>query len=89
MLCACHGEPAYWSRDSRKTAGGWWECAVKRRERQRRVYAGPKGEKKRRQQRERYDTDPIFRISKRLHDDARKRRATIERRREALLGGAL
>ena len=31
QLCQCHGEPSYWQRDLRCKAGGWWECAVKRR----------------------------------------------------------
>ena len=63
--CDCHGEPAYWQRDVRTSAGGWWECAVKRRQRQR----------------DRYDNDWRHRISKRLHDDSRRRLETIERRR--------
>lgn len=31
-LCDCHGEPKYWNRDKRKTAGGFWACTVKNRE---------------------------------------------------------
>jgi hypothetical protein len=65
--CACHGEPAYWQKDKRLEAGGWWECP----------------EKRRRLQRDRYDLDPIYRIEKNLHDSKRKRRVTIERRRSA------
>lgn len=65
MDCKCHGEPAYWHRDVRCTKGGYWYCAVK--EKQRQVAA--------------YDNNPVWRISKNLKNDARKRRQTIERRR--------
>jgi hypothetical protein len=41
MLCACHDEPAYWNRDVRRKAGGFWRCAVKDRETRRRYYADP------------------------------------------------
>lgn len=41
MICRCHGEPAYWQRDVRLKEGGRWECAVKRRERERRRYEDP------------------------------------------------
>lgn len=71
MNCACHGEPAYWQKDGRVKAGGWWECGVKRRQRER----------------DWYDRDPIHRIGKQLKNDARERRATLKRRKEAL--GAL
>lgn len=30
MDCECHGEPCYWQKDKRLTAGGRWECRVKR-----------------------------------------------------------
>lgn len=30
MNCACHGDPAYWQKDKRLKAGGWWECPRKR-----------------------------------------------------------
>jgi hypothetical protein len=30
--CACHDEPAYWNKDKRYKAGGFWYCAVKQRE---------------------------------------------------------
>ena len=82
-LCKCHGEPAYWHTDRRKPAGGYWICAVKGRERSRQTY-GKRRAVKLARQRARYDNDPIHRIEKRLHDDARKRRGTIERRRAAL-----
>ena len=68
MNCACHGEPAYWQKDKRLKAGGWWECPVKRR----------------RVARDRYDTNVIYRIEKRLNDDRRRRRQRIEVRRLAL-----
>lgn len=72
MLCVCHGEPAYWQKDTRTCrAGGYWRCSVKHREK---ALA-------------RYDRDPVHRIGKQLHDQARKRRATLTRRRATL--GAL
>lgn len=37
--------------------------------------------KRRARERQHYDNDWRYRIQKRLHDDARARRATIERRR--------
>lgn len=44
-LCDCHGEPGSWIRDSRYSAGGYLRCLVKSR-----AY-----------QRDRYDTDPVYR----------------------------
>ena len=70
MNCRCHDEPAYWQKDRRLKAGGWWECSIKRTQRER----------------DRYDRDPIFRIEKRLHDDARRRGDTLKRQREAHYG---
>lgn len=70
MDCKCHDKPAYWQRDLRCRAGGWWECSIKRTQRQR----------------DRYDRDPFYRIGKRLHDDARRRGATLKRQREAFRG---
>jgi hypothetical protein len=69
MDCACHGLPAYWTASGRYRAGGFWRCAVRKRE----------------YQMVRYDTDPVHRIEKKLHDSARNRRATIDRRRAALV----
>lgn len=46
------------------TNNGGWICAVK----------------KRQYQRDRYDADPIHRLGKNLHDAARKRRLSHERR---------
>jgi hypothetical protein len=65
-------------------AGGHWTCAVKRREKSRRVDGARRGIKAERQ-RDRYDRDPVYRIEKRLSDDARRRRQTIERRRASLV----
>lgn len=84
MNCACCGEPAYWQKDNRTASGGRWYCAVTARERQRVRYYERYRDKKNARARERYDIDPIFRIEKRLHDDARRRRERIERRRAAL-----
>jgi hypothetical protein len=44
-------------------------------------------EKERAQLRARYDSDPIFRLGKNLHDAARKRQATLERNRQKLKEG--
>lgn len=82
--CSCHGEPMYWQADRKRKAGGWWLCAVKRRKLARDRYHDRHRAQKLQRQRERYDSDPIYRIEKRLKDDARKRRATIVRRRAAL-----
>jgi hypothetical protein len=81
--CVCHNLPLSWTTDKRMVPGGWWQCPVRRREN------SARSDLKRRdlkiaQQRERYDADPVYRIGKNLHDHARKRRDTIERRRVAL-----
>lgn len=65
MDCKCHGEPAYWRRDPRCRAGGWWQCAVAERARQIDLY----------------DNNPIWRIEKNLKNDALKRRQRIALRR--------
>lgn len=85
MDCVCHGSPMLWSRDTRYRAGGFWHCGVKARERFARWYANPENaDSCNRQRRERYDADPVHRISKRLHDDATRRAATLKRRRDRL-----
>jgi hypothetical protein len=56
----------YWHASSRHRAGGFYYCAVRNLERKR----------------DRYDSDFIYRASKNLRDSARKRRQTIERRKE-------
>ena len=81
MNCVCHGEPAYWKKDSGMAAGGWWQCAVQARAQERERYHARHRERKLQQQRERYDSDPFYRIEKNLHDHARRRRETITRRR--------
>ncbi len=37
-LCECHGEPMRWHMDMRRSAGGYWQCAEKQRESDRRYY---------------------------------------------------
>lgn len=87
MLCACHGEPCYWQKDARLKAGGFWECRVKRRAYTRSRYMDPEfRERACRQKRDRYDNDPVYRITKRLTDDARARRRRLNERKEALRG---
>src|SRR5262249_55467790 len=61
-LCKCHGEPMHRNRDPRYRAGFFWRCGVL----------------KNQKARNRYDNDPIYRISKRLRDDARARRKRLE-----------
>jgi hypothetical protein len=60
----------YWSVDPGGREGGYWRCAVTKRERQRATDAARRDVKCQRQ-RERYDSDPIYRIEKRLRDAAR------------------
>lgn len=71
----------YWQQDSRYGKGGYWHCAVKAREYARERYRTRGRDTKLRQARERYDADPVFRIEKRLHDDARRRRQRLDARR--------
>lgn len=42
-MCQCHGKPTHWRKDSRKSAGGYWVCAVRRREAQERYDQSEKG----------------------------------------------
>lgn len=63
-------------------AGGFWRCAVRKRATSRRVDSARR-DAKNQKTRERYDTNPVYRIEKLLHDSARKRRATLERRHAA------
>ena len=64
-------------------AGGWWRCAVNKRELSRRTDEARRDMKAERQ-RDRYDTDPIYRIEKNLRVAAYKRRVRLERRRADL-----
>lgn len=86
MLCACHGEPMLWNRDTRYRLNGFWRCAVKNRERSATNYAKSAG-RYLQQRRDRYDNDPVHRIEKRIRDNAHGRAQTLSRRRESL--GAL
>lgn len=70
------------TKDSRYRAGGYYRCRAKHREGcQKRRDNAETYARYLQQQRDRYDNDPVYRISKRLMDDARSRRKTIERRR--------
>jgi hypothetical protein len=75
----------HFHRDKRYTRGGFYTCTVKDRAKSRRYYA-ENAEKVCAQKRDRYDNDPFFRIQKRMTDDARQRRYTINRRKEELDG---
>jgi hypothetical protein len=81
--CICHGEIAYWQIDKRMVAGGWWRCAVRKRASSR-VTDAARATVKNQRTRDRYDADPVYRIGKNLHDNARRRRQTIERQRAAI-----
>lgn len=51
-VCKCHGEPMYWAtetRESRPSFGGYWRCAVKKREHERARYARHREQKLERQ----------------------------------------
>jgi hypothetical protein len=85
MLCSCHGEPAYWNPDRAMRAGGHWRCAVKKREQQRATDKARR-ETKLQRRRDKYDTDPVWRIERLLKTAAERRRATLKRRRETLHG---
>lgn len=86
--CVCHGEPAYWQRDVRKTAGGRWECRVKRQAYNRTRSTNPeRRDAITQRRRDKYDADPVFRLGKLLHDGRRRRLESLTRRREAF--GAL
>jgi hypothetical protein len=76
-LCECHDRPMH----SNGTTGARWRCRVKNLARMR------DGQEERREtktarQRDRYDRDPIYRISKLLHDSTRRRGETLTRRKE-------
>ena len=70
MNCRCHSEPAYWNPDPRWPQGGYWQCAVAKRQRER----------------DRYDADPLRRIRKNLKNRARQRANTLTRKQEATYG---
>ena len=70
MDCSCHGVAAYWQKDKRIKAGGFWECSVKRNQ----------------WSRDRYDRDPIFRIERQMQVARYQRAQTLKRQREALSG---
>lgn len=76
MNCKCHGQPANWQRDTRMKAGGWWVCAVKRREYGRRGYWDKYREAKLAQARERYANGGD--LIKRRRDLKRLRTRTLE-----------
>jgi hypothetical protein len=97
-LCACHSERSRWHRDSRRAAGGYWRCSIKRRaadvrydtsarrvEARRRYKRSEKG----RAAQERYRISDKGRVTERrriLAAATRARAARIEARRAALNG---
>lgn len=87
VICSCHGEPCYWQKDARARNGeGYWYCAVKARERQRYLYRHTSyGDRKNAHEYAKYG-DPLYRIPKLMKEAARKRAATLSRRRAELRG---
>jgi len=86
-LCPCHGLPKWWQTDRRKKLGGYWVCGEAKRERQRQRYAAdptPTLERMARNFRHRYDSDPIWRISRNLQRARENRAARLARRRQRL-----
>lgn len=82
-VCECHGLPKTWRFDSRKRLGGYWRCTERERETARERYARNPDLKLQRNAQwfhHKYETDPVWRISRnvyrsRLHRlEARKRR---------------
>lgn len=69
MLCRCHHEPMVrrWHTDRRRPSGGYWNHVCLRHERERQMA--------------KYDNDPVWRITKNLKNDARKRAQTIRDRK--------
>lgn len=91
-LCECHGEPMSWNRDVRGRMGGFWRCAIKRRayERNKRAtdpaYAARVRKQHNEWQTKKYDADPLWRIGRRLREDAYTRSQRLEQTRRALHG---
>src|SRR6266498_2320675 len=78
-LCPCHGEPM--------VSPSQWQCAVAAQASRQRWFANNAEYKRasvREYGRKRYDSDPIYRIEKNLHDSARKRAESLKRRKEEL-----
>lgn len=94
-VCDCHGKPKRWKADDRR-GGGYWECRVKARESQRKYDASEKGretkrkyeksekgrETQRKWKRERYWSDPMYRVVKNTRRVANRN----QRKRRALHG---
>lgn len=83
--CSCHSLPAYWQKDARLKAGGWWECPVKRHAHNRTRTTNPvRRERLTQKARDQYDADPVARISTGLRKNALRRAKTLKRRRGQL-----
>lgn len=82
-VCGCHNAPMLFRKDSRYRRGGFYYCRIKNLQRCRASYEKNR-ETRLAKKRQRYDTDPIHRIEKRLADDRRSRQKTVKRRRERL-----
>src|SRR4051812_27096189 len=81
-LCRCHGEEMRWKKDSRRKAEGSWVCLTRKRELQRAWWAA-NAELIARKRQEKYDRDWVWRIETNMRAQARRRAATLERRKAA------
>lgn len=75
-LCACHGERSRWHRDTRRAAGGYWRCSLRRRT----ADARYDGSAKRREARRRYKRSEKGRAAQERYRMSDKGRVTERRR---------
>lgn len=76
MLCSCHDAEAYWQKDARRKAGGYWACAVERRRQARELYAANRD--KRAASKAAYYHDRGGWLKKRRRDLSAQRQATLD-----------
>lgn len=69
----------YWNRDPRRRKGGYWRCTEARRVNDERHGPGQAARK-----RQRYDADPVYRLTKNISRNARRRALTLQRHRDRL-----
>jgi len=72
-----------WSRQTSRPKGGYWRCVIARREQQRAAYAADP-DRFRTKSRRTYDHNWRYRIQKRLRQNERDRRTTLEARRQRM-----
>ena len=66
-LCGCHGEKMLWQKDATHAPGGYWRCAEKRREYNKRRSAQRTAWVK-----EKEEADPLYKIANELLNRRRK-----------------